>query len=39
MNVAICGPYDTSDDDENTERFDADTNQVDRTVYGNFGGG
>jgi hypothetical protein len=39
MNVAICGPYDTGDDDENTERFDPDANEVDRIIYGSFSGG
>jgi hypothetical protein len=39
MNVAICGPYDTGEDDENTECFDADTNEVDRIVYGSFSDG
>ena len=38
MNVAVCGPDDTGDDDENTERFDADANEVDRIIYGNFSG-
>jgi hypothetical protein len=30
---------DTGDDDENTESFDANANEVDRIVYGSFSGG